>query len=61
MPKQSGKTEKSVEQRFPDPKARRAADAAINMIDTHETMKVYIDVWIAAYIAAGGKTSFKFD
>lgn len=51
------KKERSVEQVFPDPKARRAADAAIDKLDVHEPMTTWIDTWIAEYVAAGGKTT----
>jgi len=40
--------------RFPSPAARAAADAAIEPLDVGAPMSEYIDVWIAAYRAAGG-------
>lgn len=41
---------------FPNAKAREAADKAIDKIDPTEPMTTYLDTWIAAYLAAGGKT-----
>jgi hypothetical protein len=45
---------------FPTPAARKAADAAIDALNEDETMKTYLDAWIAAYIQAGGKTKLRF-
>ena len=40
---------------FPTARARDAADKAIDALDPKEPMTTFLDVWIAAYIAAGGK------
>ena len=44
-----------VERRYPNPAARRAADAAIDALPVDATMATYIDVWIAAYRARDGR------
>ena len=44
---------------FPTAHARDAADKAIDPLDTKEPMSKFLDVWIAAYLAAGGKTPYK--
>jgi hypothetical protein len=44
---------------FPTVEARAAADKAIDALDAKEPMTRFIDTWIAAYLAAGGKTSIK--
>ena len=46
---------------FPDSKARDAADRSVDELQTSEPMSLYLDTWIAAYIAAGGKTPWQFD
>jgi hypothetical protein len=46
---------------FPSSHARDAADEAIDTIDISLPMRTFIDAWIAAYIKAGGKTTFRFD
>ncbi len=40
---------------FPSRDARDAADAACDQLDVNEPMSKFIDTWIAAYKAAGGK------
>lgn len=44
----------TVEQRWPTKRARDVADAAIDALPETEPMTTYIDVWLAAYLAAGG-------
>ena len=44
---------------FPTTHARDAADRAVAALDAHLPMTTFLDVWIAAYIKAGGKTSIK--
>lgn len=43
-----------VEERFLTKRARDEADKAIDALSVEEPMTVYIDVWLAAYRAAGG-------
>jgi hypothetical protein len=45
---------------FPSVAARKAADEAIDKLPTYEPMSVYLDIWIASYMAAGGRTPFDF-
>ena len=45
---------------FPSQHARMKADEAVDQLDVSEPMTRYLDVWIAAYIRAGGKTPLKF-
>ena len=40
---------------FPGAEARKVADAAVDALDVNEPMTKFIDVWLAAYKAAGGK------
>lgn len=42
---------------FPTAHARDAADREIDRLDVKEPMTKYLDTWIAAYIAAGGRRS----
>ncbi len=44
---------------FPTVHARAVADKAIDDLDPREPMTKYIDVWIQAYVKAGGKTNIK--
>lgn len=44
---------------FPTVHAREAADRAVDAIDPKEPMTTFLDVWLAAYIATGGKTKHK--
>lgn len=46
---------------FPTAQARNKADKVIDHIDPGETMTTFIDVWIAAYVEAGGKTPIPFE
>ncbi len=48
------KKEFTVEQRFPTKHARDAADKAIDDLDVHEPMHVYLDTWIRVYRESGG-------
>lgn len=48
------KKEPTLEQRFPTKRARDAADEAIDALDVHEPMHVYIDTWIRVYRESGG-------
>ncbi len=53
--------EEKLKRMFPSPNARAVADSAMDAIDASEPMSRFIDRWIEAYIAAGGKTNVKFD
>jgi hypothetical protein len=44
---------------FPTVQAREKADEAIDKLSENEPMSVYIDTWLAAYVAAGGRTEIK--
>jgi len=44
---------------FPDPRAREAADIAIDALSVDEPMHVFLDTWIAAYQTSGGKVDFE--
>lgn len=46
---------------FPTPRARDVADQAIDDVGVTEPMTTFLDAWVRAYVAAGGKTTFKFD
>lgn len=46
---------------FPDQKARDVADRSVDELPTSDPMSLYLDTWIASYLAAGGKTPWKFD
>ena len=45
----------TLRKRFPTARARWAADKAVDRLDVNASMAVYIDTWVAAYRAAGGK------
>ena len=45
---------------FPTSHAREAADLAVDALPATASMQEYLDAWFAAYIAAGGRTDFKF-
>lgn len=44
---------------FPSPGARDKADRATDALSPTQPMTDYIDTWIAAYRAAGGKVNLK--
>lgn len=44
-----------MRERFPSARARDAADDAVDTLDAHAPMSAYVDTWIAAYRAAGGR------
>lgn len=46
-----------VEEIFPTAQARKAADEAIEPIESSQPMWVFIDEWYKAYVAAGGKVN----
>jgi hypothetical protein len=41
---------------FPHAAARAAADRAIDALPVTATMATFLDAWVAAYVAAGGRT-----
>lgn len=45
----------NVATRFPSAHARAAADLAIDALPVSAPMTTYLDTWIAAYKAAGGR------
>ena len=59
MSKKSRKDDEWFDKHFPTPNARNAADHAIDKLDPKLPMTDFLDAWIAAYIAAGGRTSLK--
>jgi hypothetical protein len=63
--KQSGKNPEAesewFQKHFPSSRAREAADKAMDALSVTEPMAVFMDRWIAVYIASGGKTNLKFD
>ena len=46
------KKERTVEELFPNARARKLADDAIDKLDVSLPMHVYLDTWEAAYFAA---------
>lgn len=59
MSKKSRKEDEWFSKHFPTPNARDAADHAIDKLDSKLPMTDFLDAWIAAYIAAGGRTNLK--
>jgi hypothetical protein len=51
--------ERTVEEVFPNAKARQAADEAIDALDPKEAMTTFLDTWEAAYFAVAGKSPFR--
>lgn len=45
----------TLDKRFPSQDARKKADEVVDALSVHEPMHVFIDAWVAAYRAAGGK------
>jgi len=50
-----------MDRHFPNARAREVADAAMDAIHATAPMQVFLDRWIEAYLAAGGRTDLKFD
>lgn len=42
---------------FPSRFAWKAADEAVDKLSIHDPMALYVDEWIRAYKAAGGRTN----
>ena len=53
------KKEATVEEKFPNARARAAADAAIDALGVDEPMHVYLDAWEAAYFAVAKRSPFR--
>jgi hypothetical protein len=53
------KKERSVEEEFPNARARQAADEAIDKLGVDQPMHVYLDTWEAAYFAVAGRSPFR--
>ena len=45
----------TAESRYPDAKARRIADAAVDELSLDDPMSLYIATWEIAYVEAGGR------
>ena len=46
----------SVEKVFPDARARRAADAVVDAMDTSLSMRDFLDAWEAKYFEVAGSS-----
>lgn len=53
------KKEETVEKRFPNARARAAADAAIEGLDAKLPMTVFLDTWIVKYAEVTGVDPMK--
>lgn len=51
--------ERTVEELFPNARARKAADDAIDKLDVSLPMHVFLDTWEAAYFAVTKKSPFR--
>lgn len=51
--------ELTVEERFPNARARLTADKAIEAIDAREPMTKFLDTWIAVYSEVSGVDPMK--
>jgi hypothetical protein len=50
----------TVEELFPNARARKAADEAIDLLDPSLPMTTFLDCWENAYhVASGGKSPFR--
>jgi len=49
----------TIEELFPNARARKAADDAIDRLDISLPMHVYLDAWEASYYAVAGKSPFR--
>lgn len=48
------KRERTVEEMFPNARARQAADEAIDSLDPKEPMTKFLDTWIVKYAEVAG-------
>jgi len=53
------KREPTVEERFPNARARQAADEAIDALDPKLPMVAFLDAWEAAYFKVAGSSPFR--
>jgi hypothetical protein len=53
------KRERTVEEVFPNARARQAADEAIDKLDPKEPMTTFLDTWETAYFAVAGRSPFR--
>lgn len=49
----------AVEDLFPNTRARKAADDAIDKLDPQLPMTVFLDTWEAAYFEVAGRSPFR--
>jgi len=49
----------TIEELFPNARARQAADDAIDKLDVQAPMHVYLDSWEAAYFAIAKTSPFR--
>jgi hypothetical protein len=53
------KKERTVEELFPNARARKLADDAIDKLDVALAMHVYLDTWERIYYAESGASPFR--
>lgn len=53
------KAQPAVEELFPNARARKAADDAIDKLDPQLPMTAYLDAWEAAYFEVAGRSPFR--
>lgn len=53
------KKQPSVDELFPNARARKAADDAIDQLDPKLSMTAFLDAWEAAYFASCGRSPFR--
>jgi hypothetical protein len=58
MSQHKSTVEAEVARHFPSAHARKRADEAIDQLDVSMPMSAYLDEWVRAYVAAGGKTEW---
>lgn len=49
----------AVEDLFPNARARKAADAAVDQLDPQLPMTAFLDAWEAAYFEVAGRSPFR--
>jgi len=50
---------RTIEELFPNARARKAADDVIDRLDVSLPMHVYLDTWESEYYAVAGKSPFR--
>ena len=53
------KSQPAIEDFFPNARARKAADDAIDKLDPQLPMTAYLDAWEAAYFEVAGRSPFR--